>query len=229
MSTELMVKQNQISLTLQSILDNIQLQIEENERNVSTNVSRMTNITNLITKMTTDLQNLNDRIDHEFNKIDLSMINIRFTGGRGPITRHLIDNGTLGQIGKLDPYNMWIFPHDECIRCLAYTTDEEESTILETEFLEQVCWDNNVEPAIYNIKRNKRYEVSHDYDLAHMHERASYIREYIPHRTWLVNPATHKVYFYYFPGKWIDFSARCDSNTGKVLVNGQYEDFKVRW
>lgn len=229
MATELMVKQNQISLSLQNIFTEIINRIAENERNVLTNKSRLNSISALIIQLTSELNAVQKKIDDEFNRVEMSLTNIRFKGGRGPVTQHFVDNGRLGQLGKLDPYNRWIFPHDECIRCLAYTSSEEMYRILEEPWLEEKCIYNKIDPAIYDIQNNKRTDISHNYDSSRMEERASYIREYIPHRTWLVNPVTKKVYFYFFPGRWIDFSKRSDDNTGKILVDGQYKEFETEW
>ena len=230
MSTEAMIKKNQLSQSLQNILTMIENQLSENERNVATNSTRLSNITKLNEQTSTDLEALKTHIDEEFNKVTMAITNIPISGARGPATRYFMNNSNMGDLGKIDVGRAHIFGHAECIRCLAYTTDEEMNDILSVEFLEEKCLDNNIEPAMYNLTTGLRRVIYNDYNLDMMKERTSLIQQYIPNRTWLVNPITHKIYFHMFIGKYIDLSKLCDVNTGKTFVNGAWiNDIVTRW
>lgn len=232
MSTEAMVKKNQLSQSLQDILSMMENQLSENERNIETNNTRLNNITKLNVQVSADLEALKTHIDEEFNRVTLAITNIPISGARGPATRYFMDNSNMGDLGKIkiDIGRTHIFGHAECIRCLAYTTEEEMNDILSVEFLEEKCIDNNIEPAIYNLTTGLRRAIHNDYNLAMIKERTSLIQEYIPNRTWLVNPITHKIYFHMFLGKYIDLSNLCDANTGKTFVNGVWiNDIVTRW
>ena len=227
MSTESMVKKNQLSQSLQDMLTMIENQLSENERNVATNSTRLSNIVKLNELTSADLEKLRASIDEE---VTMDITNIPVSGARGPVTRYFMNKSNMGDLGKIDIDRTHIFGHAECIRCLAYTTDEEMNDILSIEFLEEKCIDNNIEPAMYNLTTGLRRVIHNDYNLSMIKERTSLIPEYIPNRVWLVNPITHKIYFHMFVGKYIDLSNLCDANTGKTFVDGVWiNDIVTRW
>lgn len=231
MSTEAMVNKNQLSQSLENILKMIVNKLNENDRNLITNRTRLTNITNLTRQISTDIEKLKTYIDEEFLKIEMSITTAPIVfGGKGPATRYFIDQSTIGNLAKVDLSMAHLFGYAECIRCLAYTTDEEMTTILSTEFLEEKCIEGNIEPAMYNLTTGLRRAITSDYNLEMDKERTAITQDYLPNRVWLVNPITHKIYFHMFIGRYIDLSSLCDSNTGKLFVNGMWvNDIGTRW
>ena len=96
---------------------------------------------------------------------------------------------------------------------MAITTTDELDTIVQygldqaAIYGEQLGFKNE----IYNIKTATRAY----HHLSQWKFLPKDLTEYIPNYTFLLNPITHKFYFYLFPKKYVDLSDLCDNNTGR--------------
>lgn len=217
-NSENLIQWSNLSSSLQSKIKSLEDQASENTRKIAyTKKSIELNI-ELIDQMDNRKTEMDQKINKEINLLYSRMYNIRIDSNPSDSTKFFIQNAKIGDTARIsNKYEQnLIKPEPLLIYCLAITTMDELNAI-NSYGLNQVTLaakQLGFEDAIYNIKDATRayYQASQWKFLP------KDLTAYIPNYTFLLNPITHKLYFYLFPKKYVDLSSLCDENTGKMYI-----------
>ena len=209
---------NQLSQSLQDRFKNLEDQIAENARRIALNKQRLDNLQSQLPTLDQMLTDLDKLIDDRFAEVNAKIKNIRIEGGYSSTTKDFILNAEPGQIAKIDPFNKVLYPHDNLILAMVYSTEEEKNQMLALgeSYLAQRCAELDMEVSAYDLENNMRY-----IDFGFSYCKTTNIGDSLQRYCWIVNPFTHIVYFYYFPGVYVNMYALCDNETGTVYTLGK--------
>ena len=212
-NSEGLLQWNQLSQSLQDRFKKLEDQIAENTRRISLNKQRLDNLQSQLPELDQMINDLDQLIDDKFSEVNQKIRNIKIEGGYSPAIKDFILNAEPGQIAKIDPFNKVLYPHDNLILALVYSTDEEQTQLLNMgeSTVAQRCVDLGMELAAYDLKNNIRY-----INFGSSWVKTGTTEGSLPNYTWIVNPLTHIVYFYYFRGMYVSMYALCDDDTGTV-------------
>ena len=217
-SPENLIQWSNLSSTLQSKIKNLESQASENERKIRYNKKSIETNNELVDQMDTKKTEIEKKINKEINLLYSRMYNIRIDSDSSDSTKFFIQNAKIGDTARISnkhEQNL-ILPKPLLIYCLVITTMDDLNTI------DQYGLD---QAAIYGKQLGFKNEIYNIKTATRAYKRLSQwkflpkdLTQYIPNYTFLLNPITHKLYFYLFPKKYVDLSGLCDNNTGRREV-----------
>lgn len=216
-----LVQWNNLSYSLQEKIKLLEDQVKEATNKNDIHNKNINSIRELETNMSSKKTELSHKIYREFNLLDAKIdYLLKYSGGKGEHTSYFIENAKYGETARINSEfnDKQLDPRAMLIYCFAFTTEEEKTEMIENENLRNISYQYNCEHVLYDLNTGDRY-VPGENNTWTIGGDTEY---WLPNCMFLVNPITHKLYYYFFLGEYTDMSGLCDENTGRI-----YEEEEV--
>lgn len=212
MSSDELIHWEGMSQSLQERFLNIESRIKDNRQKIEFNKKVIQKNQILIDQMSDKIAELRKQITNKFNKVHNKISNIVIDGKPGDLSKMFTEQSELGAVARVDTKTHQLYGSRMVEFRLVYTTESEKEAILDSDMNSLYsCF--KIEQAMYDLTNNIRMIYNHDDE---SWVSVGEINEWLPKYTFLVNPVTHKLYFYECQAKWTDLSSLCDSHTGTI-------------
>lgn len=215
MAEDSLVHWEGMSQSLQERFLDIEEGISNNRYKIESNLKRIQNNQEVINQMDTKIEELAKKITNRFNELHNKINNIVINGGMGQLSRFFIEQSELGSIARVDTKRRQLYGSRMLELKLVYDTDEDKELILAVD-TDELYSKYELELVMYDLRNGSRLIYNHDEN--NWLDVGGSIDEFLPKYTFLMNPITHKLYFYECMSKWTDLSSLCDANSGTVYT-----------
>lgn len=197
---------NQLSTSLQERFKDLECRAQKNIDMSNENAKNIAINTANIQKNANRIASLRQKADQEINKCLQDLSKIKVPNAGGPTTT-LLMSGETGQIAKIDPIRKILFPHDNFQLKMICQNDNWDYIVSVPQIVNNTG-DHIGDRNIYNLEANtifahngsSWYQVNDDFD------------SFLMNRTFLFNPVTYELYFYFFKGKYCKLHVGNDKN-----------------
>ena len=212
MSSEDLVHWEGMSQSLQDRFLDIEDRIQINKSKIEHNKKVIQKNQLLIDQMSDKIDELRTRITNKFNKLHNKIADIVIDGKPGELSKMFIEQSELGGVARVDTKTRQLYGSRMVEFGLVYTTMDEKEAILAAD-MGLLYSEYGIEQAMYDLANDVRMIYSRD---GNSWTSVGTIDEWLPKYCFILNPVTHKLYFYECQAKWTDLSALCDSNSGTI-------------
>lgn len=210
-----LVQWDNLSYSLQEKIKLLENQVNETTKRIAIHKKNIDSMSELYSTMISKQTEISHKMNREYNILDSKIdYYLKSTGGAGKHTKYFIENAKYGETARtnsefneeqLDPRPMLIY-------CFAFTTEEEKTEMIENEDLRNISYEYDCEYALYDLSTGDRYVPGED----NVWTIGGDTEYWLPNCMFLINPITHKLYYYFFVGEYTDMSGICDENTGRI-------------
>lgn len=212
MSDQNMVHWSSLSQSLQTKINDLEEQSNNNKEKIQTNGKIIDGLKDLLDKMDSKIEEIEDKITNDFNKTHNRVNEVTVESNMRDDIRFFIEQSEIGSLARIDGDK--IIGYELLDIVLVYDKDIDRDLMLEIkdQLMDKMYEYDKTDTSLYDIKNNKRYMINDNGELVDTGDIGDWLRNYM----FLANPITHKVFFYFFKENYVNLSNRCDILTGKI-------------